>query len=465
VTMASGASADTVTERVVLEVDIRLEHDAVFVRQRARQLAGLLGFDSQEQTRIATAVSELARNAFQYAGGGRAELIVVAAAEPLYLIRITDHGPGIRDLQAVLDGQYISPTGMGIGLAGARRLTDIFEIQSDPALGTRVTLGKRLPRRSLPLTPARLTDLGRALRSIDSRDPFAELQAQNHELLRTLDALQARQAEVEHLNAELAETNRGVLALYAELDDRAVDLARASDLKSQFLSNISHELRTPLNSILNVTRLLLDRMDGDLTSEQDRQVTLVRDAASSLLEIVNDLLDLARIEAGKTVLRLGHFSADEVLGALRSMLRPLVMSGRVALVVEPAPDIGPLYGDEGKVSQILRNLVANAVRFTERGEVRMRAEPQGLDRIRFVVSDTGIGIAPEFHDRIFEEYGQLDSPLQRRSKGSGLGLPLSRKLAQLLGGTLTVRSDLGQGSEFTLEIPLTVPEAPEVPHA
>ena len=115
-----------------------------------------------------------------------------------------------------------------------------------------------------------------------------------------------------------------MLALYAELDDRAIDLTRASELKSHFLSNISHELRTPLNSILNLTRLLLDRLDGDLTTEQERQVTLIRRSASSLLDIVNDLLDLARIEAGKTVLRLGEFAIEEMLGALRAVLRPLV---------------------------------------------------------------------------------------------------------------------------------------------
>lgn len=435
---------------LLLTADIRLEHDVVLVRQRARQLAGLLGFDGQEQTRIATAVSEIARNAYEDGGGGRAEFGVGTDA---MFVRIVDHGRGIADLDRILEGRYESPTGMGLGIVGARRLTDSFDIASTPGRGTTVTLGKRLPVRAAHLIPARLTDVAAALAAAP-RDSVTELQAQNQDLLRSLDEVQRRRAEVERLNLELEETNRGVLALYAELDDRALELARASELKSRFLSNISHELRTPLNSILNVTRLLLDRLDGDLTPEQDRQVHLVRDAASSLVDIVNDLLDLARIEAGKTVLRLGSFSVEELVGGLRGIMRPLMTSDRVTLHVEPVPAGLTMYSDEGRVSQILRNLLSNAVKFTEAGEIRLGVRATE-DRVVFTVSDTGIGIAPEDLGRIFEEFGQIETPLQRRAGGSGLGLPLSRQLAQLLGGRLGVESRLGVGSVFTLELPLT----------
>ena len=145
--------------------------------------------------------------------------------------------------------------------------------------------------------------VSRELALLAPHEPLAELREQNRELVRALDEVRERQAEVERLNQELAETNRGVLALYAELDEKAADLARASELKSRFLSNISHELRTPLNAILNITRLLLDRADGPLADEQDRQIRFVRSAATSLSEMVNDLLDLARIEAGRSVVR------------------------------------------------------------------------------------------------------------------------------------------------------------------
>jgi signal transduction histidine kinase len=445
---------DRQRETLLCRVDIRYERDVVLVRQRARQIAALLGFDAQEQTRVATGVSEIARNAFEYAGGGRAAFLVEQHRHAAFLVRITDEGPGIADLAAVLEGRYESPTGMGLGIVGARRLVDRFDISSSAPGGTMVTLGKLLPPGVAPVTADRIAAITQALAAAAPGDPVAELQARNHELLRALDEVRARQNEVERLNAELAETNRGVLALYAELDDRALQLARASELKSNFLSSISHELRTPLNAIHNLTRLLLDRLDGDLTAEQERQVSMVRSAAVTLTDMVNDLLDLARIEAGKTVLRLAEFAVADLLGAVRGMLRPLVISDAVVLAVEPPEGEWRMYSDEGKVSQVLRNLVSNAVKFTVEGEIRVAAslDADG-DCVVFAVSDTGIGIPAEDVDRIFEEYAQVDSYLQRQSNGTGLGLPLSRKLAHLLGGTLTAESTPGRGSVFTLRLP------------
>ena len=142
--------------RPLLNMEIRLEHDVVLARQRARQVAGLLGFEAQDQTRIATAVSEIARNAYQYAGEGKVEFLLDEQAPPAFLVRIGDHGPGVKDLQAVLDGRYTSPTGMGVGVAGARRLMDRFTIDSRPGAGTAVLLGKVLPRGAAPPTPANL---------------------------------------------------------------------------------------------------------------------------------------------------------------------------------------------------------------------------------------------------------------------------------------------------------------------
>ena len=259
-------------------------------------------------------------------------------------------------------------------------------------------------------------------------------------------------AEIERLAAELEETNRGVMALYAELDDRAEDLRRASEVKSRFLSDVSHELRTPLASVLNLSRLLLDRTDGPLTAEQELQVQLIRRSTESVTELVNDLLDLAKIEAGKTTLRVTPFTATELFAALRGMFRPL-LTERVALVVDEPDGVPTLRTDEGRVSQILRNFISNALKFTESGEVRLSACRAPNGRIRFDVSDTGIGIAPEDQGRIFEEFTQVDVPVQRRVRGTGLGLPLSRKLATLLGGEIVMRSAVGAGSTFSLIIP------------
>ncbi len=268
-----------------------------------------------------------------------------------------------------------------------------------------------------------------------------------------LDALRRREREVERLNAELEETNRGVVALYAELDDRAQDLRRASEAKSRFLSDMTHELRTPLMSVLNLTRLLLDRADGELTSEQEHQVTLIRRSVEALMELVNDLLDLAKIEAGKTVLRHSEFTVAGLFAALRAMCRPLLAGDAVTLTFEDASGLPPLQTDDGRLSQILRNLVSNAIKYTEYGEIRVRAQVLDDTMVCFTVSDTGIGIALEDQERIFEEWAQVEGALQHRVRGTGLGLPLVRKLTELLGGRVELTSTLGRGSTFSVIIP------------
>jgi len=432
-------------------VEIRREPDIVVARQRSREIARLTGFGGSEQVRIATAVSELARNAFQYARGGCVEFDLDNGPPPELRILVRDRGRGIANLDLVLSGRYRSPTGMGLGLIGAQRLMDGFHVETGPE-GTRVELRKHLPGGAPRLKAA---ELGKALEQVAGLrlDPVEELQQQNRELLRTLDELRARQEELAALNRELEDTNRGVVALYAELDERADYLRRASELKSRFLSNMSHEFRTPVNTILSFCRLLLDGMDGELGSEQRTQVGFIQKAADGLSDLVNDLLDLSRVEAGKITVHAAEFDVRKLFGALRGMLRPLLVNSAVSLVVEEPEGIPLLATDESKVSQILRNFISNALKFTEHGEVRVAARCLG-EAVVFTVSDTGIGIAAEDLPRIFEEYVQLDSPLQRRVKGTGLGLPLSKKLCELLGGRISVESEPGVGSTFRAEIPI-----------
>jgi signal transduction histidine kinase len=335
---------------------------------------------------------------------------------------------------------------------------DRFEITSSPGEGTSVLMGKSLPQRAARVSPGRLRELAVKLAAGGTLDLTDEIQQQNQELLATLGELRNRQTDVERLNRELDETNRGVVALYMELDERAQDLARTADLKSRVLSDISHEIRTPLNAILNVTRLLVDRVDGDLTAEQERQVRLIRSSASTLSELVNDLLELARMEAGKTVARVTDFSMADLFAALRGVFRPLLTVETVELVFDDVASLPPLHTDEGKLGQILRNLISNALKFTERGEVRVSAQLRPGDRIALSVADTGIGISPNDLERIFQEFSQVENPLQRRAQGAGLGLPLSRKLAEFLGGSLAVCSTPGEGSVFTATIPMVYNE-------
>jgi signal transduction histidine kinase/CheY-like chemotaxis protein len=427
------------------------EQDVVTARQRAAHISQLLGFDAAEQTRVGTAVSEIVRNAVRYGRGGRVEFSLDEHARPQRLIvRVEDSGPGIARLADVLSGVYRSPTGLGIGISGARRLMDRFAIESDRA-GTRVVLEKLLTPRQEAVTEAGAREIAEVVARKESGTLLEEMQRQNQALLQTLDELQRKQEELAHLNHELEDTNRGVLALYAELDEKADHLRRADELKSRFLSNMTHEFRTPVNSIIGLADLMISdrRKDG---RPLEPEVVYIRQAASQLSDLVNDLLDLAKVEAGKTVVRAAEFKVADLFGALRGMLRPLFLNESVALIFEEADALPPVYTDEAKLSQILRNLISNALKFTERGEIRVAARlADGL--LSFSVADTGIGIAPADQARIFEEFAQVEHRIQRNLKGTGLGLPLSRRLAQLLGGGLSVQSEPGVGSIFTVTVP------------
>jgi len=446
----------------LLTVELKREDDVVLARQRARQLAAEFKLDAQDQIRFATAVSEIARNAHQYAGGGKVEFRIDPGPPAVLLARIADQGPGIARLSDVLGGRYISSTGLGLGVLGAQRLSDTFSLESAPNAGTEVMLGKRLPA-AVHVTPVLINAVMGAMAAITAPDPTAELQQQNQELLRVLEQLRAKHAESDRLALELAETNRGVLALYAELDERAMYLERVNELKTRFLSDLNHEIRTPLNAVRNVARLLLDGYEGPLTDRHRRAIEMMRHSTDTLSDLVNDWLDLAKIEAGRTEVHTDTFTVDGLWGALRGVFRPIETDEAVSLTFDPPPPLPLLHTDESKVAQILRNFISNALKFTERGEVRVSAREGEHDTIAFFVADTGIGIAPENIDRVFEEFAQVENPMQRRVKGTGLGLPLSRRLARLLGGEITVQSEVGRGSVFSLVLPVVYGEAGSEP--
>ncbi|MDF2773490.1 MAG: histidine kinase [Geminicoccaceae bacterium] len=437
----------------LMTVELIREHDVVFARQRARQIAAEFKLEAQDQARFATAVSEIARNAHQYAGGGRVEFRVEPGPPGMLIARVIDRGPGIARLKDVLDGRYVSPTGLGIGIIGARRLTDTFDVTTSSDTGTEVTLGKRLPP-TIRVTPVTVGKIVGSLATVTPVDPVFELHQLSEELLRTVAQLREKQAESDRLAQELAETNRGVLALYAELDERALYLERVNELKTRFLSDLNHEIRTPLNAVRNVARLLLDGYEGPLTERHRRAIEMMRQSTDTLSELVNDWLDLAKIEAGRTEVRVEPFAVEDLWGALRGVFRPIETDDSVPLIFEPPPSLPLLNTDESKVAQILRNFISNALKFTEHGVVRMHASAGRDDTIVFSVTDTGIGIAPEHMHRLFEEFAQIDNPMQRRVKGTGLGLPLSRRLARLLGGDVIVESELGRGSVFSLVLPI-----------
>lgn len=438
----------------ILSIALRTERDVVQARQRARELSAILGFDNQDQIRLATATSEIARNAFRYARNGKVTFSVVLEFPQRLEVCVTDSGPGISNLEEILEGRYQSDTGMGMGIVGTKRLMDRFSITSAPS-GTAVEMQKQFPRHAGLLTSQSVAELSRRLQLKPPESPYEEIDRQNQELLKTLQELRSRQEELMLLNRELEDTNRGVVALYAELDERADYLRRASELKTKFLSNVSHEFRTPLNSIISLSRMLMEKIDGDLSGEQEKQIRFIESSARDLQEMVNDLLDLAKVEAGKIKIRSKTFEVHELFSALKGMLKPLLADNNsVDLIFEDCSGFPPLHTDEGKVSQILRNLISNALKFTPQGKVTVSARPAPDGRVVFVVADTGIGIPPEYHDTIFKEFSQVDNPLQERHRGTGLGLPLCRNLAMLLGGRLWLESEVGVGSAFYTELPM-----------
>lgn len=262
------------------------------------------------------------------------------------------------------------------------------------------------------------------------------------------------ESEVAALTAELAETNKGVLALYAELDQNAAALREAADLKSRFLSYMSHEFRTPLASISSISTILLAGLDGPLTDEQRKQIGFIDSSVQELRAMVDDLLDLARVDAGRITISPEWFEMVDLFAALRGMFRPIVATGAVSLVFEEPKNVPRIYTDDKKLAQILRNFISNALKFTLDGEVRVSAILVTATEVEFAVTDTGIGIDAEHLPALFTDFVQIDTRIQKRLRGTGLGLSLARKFTELLGGAVSVRSAPGQGSRFAATIPI-----------
>jgi Signal transduction histidine kinase len=218
---------------------------------------------------------------------------------------------------------------------------------------------------------------------------------------------------------------------------------------------MSHELRTPLNSIIGFTEILLQRLPGGLNNEQERQLTMVRDSGRQLLALIDDVLDIARINAGRISVAPAEFSLRNAVDRVVEMMYPMADAKDLSLTVvyaEGAPDA--IVGDRGKVDQILLNLLANAVTYTDRGSILVTVRPDGAGRFAVDVADTGLGIAREDLERIFEQFYRAHHDLAATHPGTGLGLPVSRRLAEALGGSLSVVSEVAKGSTFTVVLPV-----------
>ncbi|WP_433065590.1 ATP-binding protein [Dactylosporangium sp. CS-033363] len=436
-------------EPVLLRMVLREEHDVFVLRQRGREVAAALGMEHQDQVRVATALSEVGRDV----ADGEVTFATAVEPRPHLVIVVTSAALGTRNLE---------------GVRAAGRLMDEVRVDDE-----RIVLTRRLPGQ---IDPERLEQARRELAASAPTTALDELSVQNRQLVAALEDVQAHRDELLRLNAELEETNKGVMALYtqlseeleqtnqgvvalyAELDERSAQLREANEAKSRFLANVSHELRAPVTAIIGLTRLLLDPRSEPLTGEQTHQLELVQGSAADLLARVNDLLDLAKAESGRIEPNWAPVDLTAVFGQLRGTLRPLARP-EVDLEVEEPP-AGALVSDELLLTQILRNLLTNALKFTDRGSVGMSGWVDG-DRLYIAVADTGIGIPFAEQSRVFEEFHQVRGA--RQAGGTGLGLPYARRLATLLGGALTMVSEPGEGSTFTLSLP-TRPAVPDDAH-
>jgi len=278
-----------------------------------------------------------------------------------------------------------------------------------------------------------------------------ELQAQSEELAGANEELLATNEELNAANAELARQAEELAEQAAELEARTRELAEANETKTKFLRTMSHELRTPLNSVIGFTQLMLQGLAGPLTDEQRKQLEMVNASGHHLLSLVNDLLDLSRIEAGAVEYEHAPIDVATLSAEVVDSVRAIAEAKGLALEMD-VPDPAPrLVSDYKRVRQILLNLLSNAVKYTERGSVRLTVSADRHRTVSFAVSDTGPGIAKSDLDRIFDEFVQLGE--RGQGNGTGLGLPIARHLATALGGSLTARSEVGVGSTFTLTLP------------
>jgi signal transduction histidine kinase/CheY-like chemotaxis protein len=455
----------TKTRLVVVE-------DVLALRHRGRVAAAAIGCDEADQVRFATALSELGREAVANGGGAAAEFTI----SPNGSLAVT-----IADFpRAAVDAA--SPT----AIEAARKL--VGDVTVTDGLGPdHVTV--RLRRGAVggkSITTDRLRSI--FARSTAPSGPLEQLRQENADLVGTLDELRAQQEQLVRLNSELEETNRGVMAmyqqladeldetnrgvvaLYAELDDKSVRLSEASEAKNRFLNNVTHELRGPVNSLLALGRLLL-APDGDaLTGDQRKQVDLMLASGRELSELVNELLDLAKAESGRLEPTVSSVDLAQLFAELRGASRPMLYPG-VRLTVETNA-LPPVQTDRTLLTHVLRNLIVNAVKFTTEGSIHIGARRHEAYDVEIIVADTGIGIAPENHGRIFEDFFQVRGPLQTAHKGTGLGLPYAKRVVETLGGRISLQSELGRGSVFAVVLPtawqplLNAPASPTaVPHA
>jgi len=360
----------------------------------------------------------------------------------------------------VADGLVNSVFELGFIQAATESATQLLESLSNPiGLAIRSANDRSSLQNLLEETQAQSEEL--QAQGEELRVSNEELEEQSRALKESQFRLEQQQAELEQTNTQLEEQTQLLEAQRddlnrskEELENQAQDLERTSRYKSDFLANMSHELRTPLNSSLILAKLLADNRDGNLTAEQVKYAQTIQTAGNDLLALISDILDLSKIEAGHMEVHIQRLRVEEVVASLKRTFEPLAGEKRLsyrATILPGTPSL--IETDSQRLEQVLKNLISNAIKFTEKGEVTLDVRPGAAGFVDFVVTDTGIGIGPHQVEMVFEAFRQADGTTNRKYGGTGLGLSISRELAHLLGGEIDLVSELGKGSTFTLSIP------------
>ncbi|MFB8090130.1 ATP-binding protein [Streptomyces sp. NPDC055992] len=426
------------------------EQDVFLLRRSGKSAAEALGVEKQDQIRLATALSELGRDLL---GSDGLTVVFGVARRPLPLLLVgmdwtEDRALGGEAVKAAsrLVSVHYNPSEHAVTveqpLTADGRTAEAIE-QAREAVLAHTESGV------LDDTRAQTSDLIAAL--VESRAQREELRRLNAELEETNRGVVALYSE---LSEELEETNRGVVALYAELEEKSRLLREASEAKTRFWANVSHELRTPVNSVVGLARLLLEFDGHGLDEEQRRQIGLISASGATLLALVDELLDVAKAESGRLEPHWAPVDLRAALGQLRGTLRGYESPGAAELIVNESGL--SIVSDEVMLTRVLRNLLSNALKFTPSGTVRLDVaadRADGRDQVVFTVSDTGIGIPEAEQQQIFEEFYQVRGTHQRGRSGTGLGLPYALRLTELLGGSLTLRSEPGAGTVVTVTLP------------
>jgi signal transduction histidine kinase/CheY-like chemotaxis protein len=438
----------------VLSLAVTGERALLAMRRDVQVACRALGMSEPETVRLATVVGEIGRDLLG-ARGLTGRLVLTGGQGP----RITAEF-GWTGTKRPASG----------AMEAARRLLHTFRWDQDPF--PRVIVGQPIPGTTRPL-PERAARVREELRGLGGVSMGEELRSQNHDLLAALQQSRAHQEELQRLNQELEQTNQGVMALYAELsseleatnsgvvalyaelEEKTRELSLLNEAKTRFWANVSHELRSPVNGVIGLTRLLLAPGADPLTDEQRQQIQMIASSGSTMLALVEELLDVAKAESGRLEPELVPVDLRMLLHQLRGTLRATTRPG-VSLII---PDDGgqpAVVTDEVMLTRILRNVLSNSLKFTESGEVRLTVEHTeyaGRPWCSFTVSDTGIGIPVAEQARVFEEFYQVRGPHQKTRSGTGLGLPYARRLTELLGGRMTLDSTPGEGTQVVIGIP------------